>query len=170
MFVCAAKGLDTLERLPLKLPVSCNPSGRLKGSLSKGPARAACRASWCHHLLSCRVADVALLHGTRAQLMSTMLCFITSTASLQDKVDNVGLEVERKGLKASEKSDHNVRKAYDNSHKPREDIKDAAKEAKHKGKEVGRGVIAAPHRVPVTEKLGRRCPAHCLGARHPASN
>ena len=66
----------------------------------------------------------------------------------------MGLEVERKGLKASEKSDHNVRKAYDNSHKPREDIKDAAKEAKHKGKEVGWGVIPVPDRVHVTAKLG----------------
>ena len=71
------------------------------------------------------------------------------------------MEVERKGLKASEKSDHNVRKTYDNSHKPREDIKDAAKEAKHKGKEVGWGGIAAPRRVHLTAKLGMRCPAHC---------
>ena len=78
-------------------------------------------------------------------------------------MDNVGLEVERKGLKASEKSDHNVRKAYDNSHKPREDIKDAAKEAKHKGKEVGRGVNAAPHRVHLLASLSR-------GVQHTASN
>ena len=71
------------------------------------------------------------------------------------------MEIERKGLKASEKSDHNVRKTYDNTHKPREDIKDAAKEAKHKGKEVGWGVNAAPHRVHLLAKLGMRCPAHC---------
>lgn len=52
----------------------------------------------------------------------------------QEKVGQASLDLEKKGLKASEKSDHNVHKAYDKSadalHGVKGDAKDKAHEAK----------------------------------------
>lgn len=61
-------------------------------------------------------------------------------ASVQEKVGQASLDLEKKGLKASEKSDHNVHKAYDNTadalHGLKGDAKEKAQEAKGSVKET----------------------------------
>lgn len=70
-------------------------------------------------------------------------CFIESSchcndacpfAVIQEKVGQASLDLERKGLKASEKSDHNVHKAYDNTADALHDLKGDAKGKAHEAK------------------------------------
>lgn len=60
--------------------------------------------------------------------------------TVQEKAGHASLDLERKGLKASEKSDHNVHKAYDNTadalHGLKGDAKGKAHEAKGNVKEA----------------------------------
>lgn len=59
---------------------------------------------------------------------------------IQEKAGQASLDLERKGLKSSEKSDHNVHKAYDNTtdalHGLKGDAKGKAQEAKGNIKET----------------------------------
>jgi len=59
-----------------------------------------------------------------------------SFASVQEKVGQASLDLEKKGLKAAEKSDHNVHKAYDNTadalHGLKGDAKGNVKDASHR--------------------------------------
>ena len=61
-------------------------------------------------------------------------------ASVQEKVGQASLDLEKKGLKAAEKSDHNVHKAYDNTadalHGLKGDVKGKAQEAKSNVKDA----------------------------------
>lgn len=69
---------------------------------------------------------------TQSVFDSAMMWF--TFALIQEKAGQASLDLERKGLKASEKSDHNVHKAYDNTadalHGLKGDAKGKAQEAK----------------------------------------
>ena len=63
---------------------------------------------------------------------------------MQDKAGQASLELERKGLKASEQSDHNVHKAYDKSADALQGLKG---DAKGKAQEAKGNVKEASHKA-----------------------
>lgn len=79
-----------------------------------------------HHFLCCPIASPI------------------SHALVQEKVGHASLDLEKKGLKASEQSDHNVHKAYD---KTADALSNAKGDAKDKAKEAKGNIKDASHKA-----------------------
>lgn len=61
----------------------------------------------------------------------------TPNTLLQESIGHVSQDVEKKGLKASERSDHNVHKAYDKSADALSNLKGDAQSRTHEAKDKG---------------------------------
>lgn len=104
----------------------------------------------CHVLLcNCTVTSLSLCQTPALcihTVCTTFWCCPDSLvpALLQEKVGQASLDIEKKGLRASEKSDHNVHKAYD---KTADALSDVKGDAKDKAREAKGNVKDASHKA-----------------------